>query len=445
MGDPPKDTNEGGGSNNPPPGPHQNDDENQYPSRDNFKVINKYDIEMDRGPFFVFVQSKDSTLEKYHPMSFGKQLYTKLPNYKHGILGISALGKKKIRIELSTAKAANNLVDEKEFMESAKIEMFIPYFHITKQGIIRDIPIDLTCEELYHDIVSPHNNVIKVKRFVNRTTKEIKNSILVTFRGQILPDYIVIHSVRTKVTPFIPPVILCLNCVRYGHSNISCKTKQRCPRCLGPHPVISCQSSEQKACIYCKNNDHTPLEKDKCPEFQKQIKIKKLMTMNNYSFLEAKDHVNYNPYSNLLNVPKAPINFTNPINFPPLRKNTPAINHHPFNNNKSIKRVISSDSNDENDKICFNNTRNTKKYKPNEQKKTFGSATELLYSNQDAGPSQPLNNNPYPPQYHRLIPATSKNIENNDQLIELLKENPNINMETCNLIKNILYDKSNYT
>lgn len=45
---------------------------------------------MDRGPFFVFVQAKNMAIEKYLPMSFGKQLYNTLPKYKHKVLGISA-------------------------------------------------------------------------------------------------------------------------------------------------------------------------------------------------------------------------------------------------------------------------------------------------------------------------------------------------------------------
>ena len=86
---------------------------------------------MELSPFLVFVQSKDSTLEKYHPMSFEKQLFNKLANYKYGILEILAKGK--IRVEVLQKQQI--ILLEKEFMGLASIEMFIPYLHIFRQGI----------------------------------------------------------------------------------------------------------------------------------------------------------------------------------------------------------------------------------------------------------------------------------------------------------------------
>ena len=55
MVDPIEKTNEDGRTNNPPSESPQDDDGYQYLSRSNFTLTNKYDADLDRGPFFVLV------------------------------------------------------------------------------------------------------------------------------------------------------------------------------------------------------------------------------------------------------------------------------------------------------------------------------------------------------------------------------------------------------
>lgn len=438
MGEPEGASGEGSSRSLPPEPPDDGGGIFQYPpNQDLQKEKNKYSSGRDRGPFFVFVQSTDVELSGLNPISFGKIFYTALPQYKHGVLGISSLGRKKVRVEFKTAKAANSFVEEDQFMVKYKLSIFIPFHLVQRQGVVRGIPVDISCEELYHDIISPLE-VVKVKRFVKKAVNQVMPSVLVSFRGQDLPDYVVIHSVRSPVTPFIPPVVLCSKCVRYGHSQQNCKNRLRCPRCLGLHELSECEDDSPIECSFC-SGSHLPIERDECPEFQKQVKIKKLMTLNNYSFREANDWVNFNPFSQVLSSPRKPINFNNPIEFPPLVANGQA---YQANVRQPKKRTIqSSDSNGEGSHRFHQERRRVFK-KPRPITKNNDIEYYRSQRGEEVAPSSPITN-PYPPQYHRLDVSSDQG-SLSENIINFISHNVD-NVEVLDGIKRFIEFKLNPT
>lgn len=111
-------------------------------------------------------------------------------------------------------------------------------------------------------------------------------TILVIFRASVLPQYISINHVRIPVEPYEQNVLLCYNCFRYGHLHKQCKGNIRCLNCQKQHNINECENPKIPKCFYC-DGEHFTNEIKKCPEFNRQKSVKKLMTDQNMSYSEA--------------------------------------------------------------------------------------------------------------------------------------------------------------
>lgn len=301
----------------------------------------------DTGPYFVFVErvervrffineddrdqviDEDTPLNVYqgeeirtriikrflHPMVFGKFLYTSLTKYKHAILGISSISRVKVRVEFQTGADANTFVSERALVEN-NYEAYIPQFLICKFGIIKDFSLDLEVEDLLDDecTVSPCR-IIKAERMNRRVRPKDDSpsymspstSVKITFLSQRLPNYIVVHSVRSEIFPFISRPVICLNCMRYGHRAVGCRGKKRCGACGNPHDIKECQRDGPPKCLHC-NGEHVTTDFHNCEEYKNQTEIKRLMAERSYSFREALRVVRYKPFSEALkHVPATPL------------------------------------------------------------------------------------------------------------------------------------------
>ncbi|XP_008485643.1 uncharacterized protein LOC103522316, partial [Diaphorina citri] len=180
-------------------------------------------------------------------------------------------------------------------------------FILFRQGIIRNVEKNLTEEELLEEIIPLYNSdakVTDVRRFNRRSTDEHGNvkyiptgTIQVTFRAQSTPTHVSIFYVRCEVEKYIPKVLQCTNCLRFGHTARLCKGTARCSRCAENHPDDQCpkEVSEQK-CVHC-NGPHSSrvnFKNPACPEYEKQKKIKNLMVTQNITFYEAKTQLSTN-------------------------------------------------------------------------------------------------------------------------------------------------------
>nr|CAH7754458.1 unnamed protein product [Callosobruchus chinensis] len=72
------------------------------------------------------------------------------------------------------------------------------------------------------------------------------------------------------VSNYIQKVILCHNCMRYGHLGKQCKSKPKCAKCFEEHSTSSCNHiPDDPKCFYCEGNHYT-FEMRKCDEFHVQ-------------------------------------------------------------------------------------------------------------------------------------------------------------------------------
>ncbi|KAL3281841.1 hypothetical protein HHI36_005044 [Cryptolaemus montrouzieri] len=127
--------------------------------------------------------------------------------------------------------------------------------------------------------------------------------------GTELPKYFELFNNRIEVQLYIPPVIQCNKCLRYGHVQVHCRGEFKCYKCGEYH-------EDEKACdgearyIYC-NLPHYATNRQ-CPEYLRQLKIREIMAYYNLSLYEA---------NMFCRQPSAPI----PCEFTPLNKDGRAL------------------------------------------------------------------------------------------------------------------------
>lgn len=177
---------------------------------------------------------------------------------------------------------------------------FIPNYRIFRQGIIRNIPIDLDLEELKSGIDSPAN-VIAIRRLNRRISSKNDSgnntvefvpskSIILNFQNQILSKYIFIFNVRQEVTPFVPKTTICFSCFRFGHAATRCRGKSRCSHCglQDRDSFDSCSKKDSPPCCANCKEEHSPLD-PLCPEFKIQKNVQLLAAERNILLKDAKE------------------------------------------------------------------------------------------------------------------------------------------------------------
>lgn len=300
--------------------------------------LNRYRKE-DAGPYFIFVEHKYLNVGNLHPMKLGIML-EQLGEYDKYIKEISSVGRNRVKIEVSSPLIANDLVSHQFFTDNNYIA-YVPQHYIEKKGIIRMVDTSFSEEIVLKKIHSnvPVKSIKRIYRLKDKNNKDsgliATQTIIVTFMGSKLPDYIFISKVRYEVQTYIPPVIQCFKCFIYGHTANQCRSKeQRCHKCSEIHEGV-CEDGV--FCYHCEDNSHSSLSKS-CPVYIKQQKIKKIMTQYNISFKEA-EKVYHNPtYANCIqNNRYAPL-LDNNLEFPSL----PPSQQHPTSQITTSRRVVQS-------------------------------------------------------------------------------------------------------
>ncbi|EFN62512.1 hypothetical protein EAG_09392, partial [Camponotus floridanus] len=113
-------------------------------------------------------------------------------------------------------------------------------------------------------------------------------TILITFKGQILPNYICLYMIRHLVAPFIAKTSLCFKCYRFGHIGAQCKGRARC---------IDCGEARHGGEETCPRRGYTPVcincgrphrtTDFSCPEYSLQRRIRELSAYENIPLAEA--------------------------------------------------------------------------------------------------------------------------------------------------------------
>lgn len=233
-------------------------------------------------PFWVYLESSERNIQRLHVMSVVKKLKSINANT---FAEIRESGKNRVKVRYDLYSEANNLVNNPG-LQALKLNAFIPYNAVMTQGVIKNVDTELSDEELYALIETPD----KIKLFdIRRMAKSDKTPIpvvVLTFEGNQLPAYVNILQIRCKVEMYIPRPLRCHKCQHFGHIKNNCKAALRCPLCGGEHGEDQCDKPNDLQCILC-GGRHKTTDK-RCPKFQEEKQIKKIMVEEKITFAEAR-------------------------------------------------------------------------------------------------------------------------------------------------------------
>lgn len=255
----------------------------------------------DKGPFVVHVSRIEESPNSgtvLNPVSFGRLLnFLRCKNIIDGSL--ARIGRNRVSMAFSTYQAANIFTLNEE-LKNRGYNIFIPSFSVTKMGLIKEVPIEFTNEDIVEFVKVPLLNgcgkVIKARRLNRKITIEgntqwkPSQTVVLTFDGQILPKKVFFCFNSLEVEPYIYPTIQCFACCRFGHTKDKCRSKPRCFRCGDDHFGDSCTVKENDVrCVNC-TGAHSA-NSNTCPELARQKNIKKIMSDSSMSYAEASKKV----------------------------------------------------------------------------------------------------------------------------------------------------------
>lgn len=272
-----------------------------------------YTHESTSGTYKVNVKKWNSY--SINRIGFGKILHRM--NVKN-IDACKMISKNILCVHFSSREAANNFVANPQ-LGTFGYEATIPIYYRTAVGVIKNVPIDISAKELF-DEINPNNAIVKIERMTRRMPNGHRNyalNIKIHFDGDTIPPNVTIYHGRERVQAFIPPVLQCTGCLRYGHHAKACKASSEvatCPRCgLKGHKRENCDKP-QPTCIHCKQQHEATARI--CPERVRQNNIRIIMTGEKLSFKETIEkypqYTSQNQFELLENLQE----------FPPLQRNT---------------------------------------------------------------------------------------------------------------------------
>ncbi|XP_045483974.1 uncharacterized protein LOC123689142 [Pieris rapae] len=282
-----------------------------------------YDI----GPFVVHVQkvSSDTGIASLHPVQFG--YFLKKNSFKNIINGsIKRIGRNRISLSFSDHKFANEFVNN-PCLTINNFKAFIPSFNVTRMGLVRGIPAEWSPEDILDNISLPvgSGGIIKIRRLNykvrNSSPPEWKPSqtVVITFDGQALPKHVFVCYNALPVELYSYPTIQCYSCCRFGHTKSNCNSRPRCYKCGQGHTGDTCNIQDDAAsCCLC-SGLHFATNR-KCPEYERQTKIKLYMAQKCVSYAEAnkvydpvsKSFAEIVKFSNMHNSPNSPVPSVSP-------------------------------------------------------------------------------------------------------------------------------------
>jgi hypothetical protein len=225
-----------------------------------------------KGPYLVFIKEKNSPLAH---ITISKRINE---SFKNAVKTLTRVSRSKIRVELNTAKVANELLIA-PFLggyltyipaESVEIDGII---NLEKNIDMKDIT-DNGYGKFSHPLVPPVKIVqaFRFRRFVGETGEvekekvyEDTETIRVTFMGTALPRWVCIHGLLVRVKMYNPKLMSCTKCLGDHHTAKHCTTGERCMKCKGFHGTKVCPDLSVW-CPHCKKNV-THDSKEDCPTF----------------------------------------------------------------------------------------------------------------------------------------------------------------------------------
>ncbi|XP_070152117.1 uncharacterized protein Cyt-b5 isoform X1 [Polyergus mexicanus] len=164
-------------------------------------VLNNRYTKSCQGPFEIVITSTGAANTSIHPLTVGRLLSSTL---KKDILEIKKLGFSKISAQFKSRDAANNLINN-PILNANNLIAYIPSYRVSRQGIIRNVPLDLSESTIKEEIDCSVgiNSVRRLNRkVIDPSTRLVyytpSKSIAITFEGQDIPQSLYLYMVRSS-------------------------------------------------------------------------------------------------------------------------------------------------------------------------------------------------------------------------------------------------------
>uniref|UniRef100_A0A6V7J978 CCHC-type domain-containing protein n=1 Tax=Bracon brevicornis TaxID=1563983 RepID=A0A6V7J978_9HYME len=266
------------------------------------QTSNRYEAQF-KGPFIVYITYRDTdndpekrarapkNIGNLHPMSLGMKLKRKGAEVRR----IKRIGANLIAVHYDNFEKANELVGKQTTWLETNWMAYIPNFKVSRVGICRGIKNNLSEQKIREGIdwEGKEFEITKIERMTRTKTiygvkqRVPSNMVKFTFKGQELPDEILIYWNVIKIEPFIARVKTCNKCQRIGHLRWNCRGQPRCNSCGGDHFSKDC-TTEYIKCNNCEGNHKTFDES--CKELQRAKMINMIAAHRN---VEIKDAINF--------------------------------------------------------------------------------------------------------------------------------------------------------
>ncbi|OXU20745.1 hypothetical protein TSAR_000256 [Trichomalopsis sarcophagae] len=231
------------------------DDERSGPSEENILAIfeqqssNKY-YEEATGPFVVFIFDSrfDHNLGSLHITSVGLRIFKPGIRVAH----LARAGSRKFSLTFESFEEANHFVETGIHEVDSNWRTFIPNNGMYITGIIFGVGSEATGDDILAGLYPISQNVIDKVERIYKVSKTKDNVPLLfptdkvkIFAKDKLPKYISMFGVFHRVFYFVPAVLRCYNCQRFGHGSGSCRIDPRCVNCGDGEHLAS-----DRACIW---------------------------------------------------------------------------------------------------------------------------------------------------------------------------------------------------
>ena len=221
-------------------------------------------------PFLVMIETNGtanlapSTLAKKLIKQFGSDFVKAMP-----------VGKKKMKVLMKTARAANELCDCRQ----TNISCTVPQRLVETLGVAHiglEVPDDELKDARAYDktkcVQFNNPDVLEIRRIKKKTDdggETVLTTTVVTFSGLKLPTHVELNNVLYSVKPYNYPVRQCKNCWRFGHGDRGCKSKKRCKFCAEKEVADDHQCDQgNPTCVNC-TGKHKADHKE-CPKVKER-------------------------------------------------------------------------------------------------------------------------------------------------------------------------------
>ena len=199
-------------------------------------------------------------------------------------------------IEIDKKTYADNLIELKSFA-GLKVKGYAHISLNTSKGLVRSSELSLcTSDEIKTHL--QYQGVSDVKRITIKRNDDIinTNTYIFTFNTSQAPTELKVGYNIIQVNPYIPNLLRCYNCQKFGHHESKCLKSPICKKCGesgSDHVELTCTNPINCANCQCSH----PADSKECAVCKMEKHINQVKYSNNISFPEARKIVQSQTHS----------------------------------------------------------------------------------------------------------------------------------------------------